>query len=196
MPACSLLARHSATFEGAVSPRPSHASAQAARAGSIDAQAAKNKVCRGVQGSRRAHQPIASVGSVRNLKRHLSTPPASARRWRGGGIFPAIRHRVAARCHAPPGAFLDRDAAIETVQKGGVYFPLRIFSSGGQCGATPLPIAGCGAHTAGSQHITVASGDRYGRYLTIYRPTGGIVKAGPWGVNWQRWCTQSPICNL
>ena len=138
MPACSLLARHSATFEGAVSPRPSHASAQAARAGSIDAQAAKNKVCRGVQGSRRAHQPIASVGSVRNLKRHLSTPPASARRWRGGGIFPAIRHRVAARCHAPPGAFLDRDAAIETVQKGGVYFPLRIFSRRPMCKTTNM----------------------------------------------------------
>lgn len=178
MPACSLLARHSATFEGAVSPRPSHASAQAARAGSIDAQAAKNKVCRGVQGSRRAHQPIASVGSVRNLKRHLSTPPASARRWRGGGIFPAIRHRVAARCHAPPGAFLDRDAAIETVQKGGVYFPLRIFSRRPMCEAWavgsaservtaygPLEISGCHPLSTltwglGPAHVNVAEASR------------------------------------
>ena len=34
--------------------------------------------------------------------------------------------------------------------------------------------------TAGSQHITVACGARYGRYLTICRPTGGyIVRRGP-----------------
>ena len=99
-------------------------------------------------GSRRAHQPIASVGSVRNLKRHLSTPPASARRWRGRGIFPAIRHRVAARCHAPPGAFLDRDAARK---KGEFTFPCA-YSRGGQCAKRRICVA-LGAPECGKSYL-------------------------------------------
>lgn len=48
-------------------------------AGSTDAQTAKNKVCPGVHRRRAAHSPITPASSARNLERHLSTPPASAR---------------------------------------------------------------------------------------------------------------------
>ena len=111
--------------EGAASPRPSQTSAQAARAGSTEAQAATNKITRGVQGRRAAHSPITSAGSARNLERHHGAPPASARRERGGDVFSAIRHRVAERGRAPPGAFFDRRGATTTPLFTPFHFPTR-----------------------------------------------------------------------
>ena len=83
-------------------------SERAAKAGSIEAQAANNKIPPQLRSRRAAHSPGPPLGSVRHLKRHHDPPPASARRQRRGEVISAVQQPAAARGSEPPCAFFGR----------------------------------------------------------------------------------------
>ena len=86
----------------------SQTSERAAKAGSIEAQAANNKIPPQLRSRRAAHSPGPLLGSARHVKRHHDPPPASARRQRRGEVISAVQHPAAARGSSPPCAFFGR----------------------------------------------------------------------------------------